>query len=165
VQPGSDPKTWYGDCASAYSFATDVTEVEVNPETGQVKVLKITAARDLGKAINPQSAEGQVQGGLVQGLGYSLTEVLEPEKGHIIQHQFADYRVATALDIPEIRTILVESNEPRGPFGAKGVGELAMVPTPAAIANAIYDAIGVRIQEFPFTPEKVLDALKKKAKS
>ena len=161
-QPGSDPVTWYGDCATAYSFATDVAEVSVDTETGQVKVEAITAARDLGKAINPQSAEGQIEGGLAQGIGYALTELLEPTKGEVVKNQFTDYKIPTTLDMPVIKPILVESNEPRGPFGAKGVGELAMVPTAAAIANAIYDAVGVRITELPITAEKVLKALKEK---
>ncbi|MBA7695180.1 Nicotinate dehydrogenase medium molybdopterin subunit [subsurface metagenome] len=163
TQPGSDPVTWYGDCATAYSFATDIAEVEVDTETGQVRVVSITAARDLGKAINPLAAEGQIEGGLAQGIGYAMTELLEPTKGEVVKNQFADYRIATTLDMPVIKPLLVESDEPRGPFGAKGVGEIVMVPTAAAIANAIYNAVGVRIKELPITPEKVLRALKEKA--
>ena len=161
-QTGSDPVTWYGDCATAYSFAADVAEVEVDTETGQVAVLSISAARDLGKAINPLSSEGQIEGGLAQGIGYTLTEVLEPIKGETVSRQFRDYKVPTSADMPAIKSILVESNEPKGPFGAKGLGELVLVPTAAAIANAIYNAIGVRITELPITPEKILKGLREK---
>jgi CO/xanthine dehydrogenase Mo-binding subunit len=161
-QTGSDPVTWYGDCATAYAFGADIVEVEVDTETGQIKVVSITAARDLGKAINPLCAEGQIEGGLAQGIGYALTELLEPTKGEIVKNQFTDYKIPTILDMPEIKPILVESNEPRGPFGAKGFGEIVLVGLGAAIANAIYDAVGVRIKELPITPEKVLIALKEK---
>lgn len=163
-QPGSDPVTWYGDCAVAYSFGTDVAEVEVDPETGVVKVLSFVSARDLGKAINPQSSEGQIEGGVLMGLGYALHENLEPEKGKVIRNQLVEYTLATALDTPDIKPILVESNEPRGPFGAKGIGEIVSVPVPAAVANAVYDAVGVRLDGLPITAEKVLEALERKSR-
>jgi len=162
-QEGSDLKTLYGDCATAYSFAAQVAEVEVDTQTGEVKVLSLTAAHDLGRAINPLSAEGQIEGGVAQGIGMALTEELVQANGEVINAQFSDYKILTTLDMPMIKPILVESNEPRGPFGAKGVGEIVMVPTAAAIANAIYDAVGVRINEFPITAEKVLKALRGKS--
>lgn len=161
-QEGSNPKTWYGDMAVAYSFAAQAAEVEVDIETGEVKVLSFTAAHDLGKAINPLTSEGQIEGGLSQGIGAALTEEIAYANGEVINAQFTDYKIMTTLDMPEVKSILVESNEPRGPFGAKGLGEIVLVPTAAAIANAIYNAVGVRITELPITPEKILRALQRK---
>jgi len=164
-QPGTDPETFYGDCAAAYSFAAQIAEVEVDTETGRVKVLNYVSACDLGKAINPTAAEGQIEGGTSLGIGYTLTEKYETVNGEVVNRRFSEYKIPTGLDLPPIKSILVETNEPRGPFGAKGVGEIVNVPTAPAIANAIYNAIGVRIKELPITPEKILRALEEKAKS
>ena len=164
-QPGMDLKTWYGDCATACSFTNQIAEVEVDTETGVVKLLKYTGAYDLGRAINPIAAEGQAEGGVSFAMGYAMTENLEPVKGHVVGTQFTDYKVPTMLDMPEIKPILVETDDPACPFGAKGLGEIVGVPTAPAIANAIYNAVGVRIKELPITPEKVLRALQEKAKS
>lgn len=155
-----DPKTLYGNSSSDYAFVCQVAEVEVDTETGQVTVLNFVAAHDLGKAINPMTAEGQIQGALVQGLGFALTEKLVNDAGKIVNPNFLEYNILYALDIPKIKPILIETQNPTGPFGAKGLGEPALVPTAPAIANAIYDAVGVRIKELPITPEKVLKALK-----
>jgi len=158
-----DPKTGYGNVTSAYAFAAQVAEVEVDTETGLVKVIKLTCAHDLGRTINPLLARGQVVGGVLStGLGYALTENLIRENGKVLNRNFLDYKILTALDVCDVECIFVESNDPNGPFGAKGVGEPAMIPSAVAISNAIYDAIGVRVSELPITPEKILKALREK---
>ena len=154
-----DPKTKYGNIAIAYSFGTHVAEVEVDVETGQVRVLNFVAAHDVGRAINPVGVEGQIEGGVAQGIGYALLEEMKMDQGRVVNPDFLDYRIPTALDIPPIQSILVEPVDPHGPFGAKSIGETALVPTVPAIANAIYDAVGVRLTELPMTPDKILDAL------
>ncbi len=155
-------ETGYANISAAYTFATQVAEVEVNKKTGRVKVRGFVAAQDVGRAINPLAVEGQIQGAVTQGIGFALTEGYAYEEGKILNPNFTDYRVPTSKDIPlkeKIQTILVETNDPEGPFGAKGVGELTLNPTAAAIANAIHDAIGVRIKDLPITPEKILAAI------
>jgi len=140
-----------------------VAEVEVDVETGEVQVLKYTAVQDVGKAINPLVVEGQVYGSVLQGLGFALTEemVLDEKGGKYMNPSFLDYKIYDFQDAPDIQTIAVESNEPTGPFGAIGVGEHCLNPVPGAVANAVYDAIGVRVLESPITPERVLKALGK----
>lgn len=160
--PSPDISTYFGNTSPAYCFAAQVAEVEVDPETGQIKVLNLVAAHDLGKAINPMAAEGQIEGGLAQGIGFALMEDLVCRSGEALNPNFSDYKVLKAPDVPPIRTILVESNDPNGPFGAKGVAEPALVPTTPAIVNSIYDAIGIRMMDLPVTPEKILEALKKR---
>lgn len=154
-------KTGFGNISSAYSFAAHIAEVSVDVNTGKVLVLNYVVAHDLGKSINPMGAEGQVQGGVAQGIGYGLTEELFFEKGKILNDTFRDYKTLTSLDVPPIDIIFVESQDPNGPFGAKSLGEPSLVPVAPAIANAIYDAIGVRIKELPITAEKILEELKK----
>jgi xanthine dehydrogenase molybdenum-binding subunit len=149
-----------GNFSVTYTFGTHGVEVEVDKETGQVKILKYVAAHDVGKAINPMLLEGQVYGGAVMGLGYALTERLILDKGKVKNPNFLDYKILTAKDIPPIEAVVVETDDKEGPFGAKGIGEPGLVPTAPAIANAIYDAVGVRIKELPITPERVLAALK-----
>jgi carbon-monoxide dehydrogenase large subunit len=140
-------------------------EVEVNRKTGEVKVLKLWGAYDVGKAINPASCEGQIEGGISMGLGFALSEDLTFVNGQIMNPSFLGYKLLSAVDMPEIESILVEHPHPDGPFGAKGMGETTNVPVPPSIANAIHDAVGVRIRTLPITPEKVLRALAAKAKS
>ena len=144
------------------AFQAAFTEVEVDTETGQVKVLKIVIAHDIGKAINPMNVEGQLEGGAVQGLGYALMEdfVIDKITGATITDSHETYKIPSVLDVPEIEVILVEKGDPAGPFGAKGVGEPGLVTIAPSVANAIYDAIGVRIADLPITPEKILKALK-----
>jgi CO/xanthine dehydrogenase Mo-binding subunit len=134
-------------------------EVEVDTETGKVKVLKLTSAFDVGRAINPQLVKGQIIGGGVMGIGFALTEDLLVEDGRILNSGFADYRLLRACDVPEIVPIIVESHEPTGPFGAKGVGEGCMVNVAAAISNAICHATGVRLTNLRLTPEAILQGL------
>ena len=142
------------------SFCAHVADVEVDTETGQVKLLRFCASQDVGRAINPKLVDGQIQGGIAQGIGMALTEGLIYEGGYPRNAGFLDYKIPSALDLPMIETVLVEQPADVGPFGAKGVGEPPVVPVPAAIANAIYDAVGVRVTSLPITPEKLLKALK-----
>lgn len=156
----ADPETKYGNSSIGYIFGSQGAEVEIDKETGKVKILKIVGAYDLGRALNPLTAEGQIEGGIVQGIGYALLEELKIDMGEVLNPNFTDYKIFTASDIPEIKSILVESNDPQGPFGAKGVGEIVLIPTAPAIINAIYDAIGIRFKELPVTSEKILNALR-----
>ncbi len=162
ISPEFDPKTYVGYPAPSMTFAVQVAEVEVDPKTGKAEVLNFVAAHDLGKAINPLLAEGQIEGGAVQGIGWALIEDLKFENGEIVNPNFHDYKIPTIKDIPKISPILIESIDPNGPFGAKGLGEPVMVPTAPAIVNAIYDAVGVRIKDIPATSEKIFDGLKEK---
>ena len=138
------------------------TEIEVDVETGEVDVLKMVAVNDSGRAINPMTVEGQLEGGTAQGIGYALCEdpVLDSSTGRMLTDDFDTYKIPGSLDMPELEIILLEQPDPTGPFGAKGVGEPGCVNQAAAIANAIYDAVGVRIWSLPMTPEKVLAALR-----
>jgi 4-hydroxybenzoyl-CoA reductase subunit alpha len=144
----------------AYSFTACVCEVEVDTETGQVKVVKFTDAHDVGKPINPLAVEGQAEGAIAMMLGETLLEnVAFDKRGRILDPNLHDYLLPTAQDVPPIDSGTVQSYEPRGPFGAKEVGEGATLPVIGAIANAIENAIGVRIKSLPITAEKVLAAL------
>jgi len=157
-----DRETGHGKPYGAYVFATQIAEVEVDTETGELEILKITAVHDCGKAINPLLTEGQVEGGVAMGVGYAVMEEMVVDHGRVKNPQFTDYLVPTALDVPSIVTSLVERPEPTGPFGAKGIGEPSLLPTAPAIVNAIQDAVGIRIRELPATPEKILKALLEK---
>ena len=144
-----------------YMYAAQAVDLEVDPETGKIKVHKVAAAHDVGKALNPMAVEGQIEGGVVQGLGTGLwEEVLYDENGKMLNPNFRDYRVPTAVDAPEIIPIIVEATHEEGPFGAKGIGEMTLVSTPTAVGNAIYNATGIRLKELPATPERLLKYLK-----
>jgi xanthine dehydrogenase molybdenum-binding subunit len=147
---------------SAPPFQAVFAEIELDTETGVTRVLKLVVAHDIGRAINPASVEGQLEGGAVQGLGYTLLEnfIIDKKTGATVTDSFTDYKIPSTLDSPEVDVILVEQPDPTGPFGAKSVGESAMASIAPAIANAIYNAVGVRIRELPITPDKVLKALK-----
>ena len=148
--------------SSQNAFATHIVDVEVDTETGKVKILRYTAVQDVGKAIHPSYVEGQIQGGAVQGIGWALSEgYFYKEDGSMANASFLDYRMPTALDLPLVETVLVEVFNPASPHGIRGVGEVPLVPPMAAIANAIYDAIGVRLNELPMSPDKVIAALHK----
>jgi xanthine dehydrogenase molybdenum-binding subunit len=134
-------------------------EVEVDTETGEVKVLELTSAFDVGRAINPDLVEGQITGGAIMGIGFALTEDLLVRDGQVLNGSFTDYRLLRACDVPEIVPIIVESNEPTGPFGAKGIGEGCMVNVASAISNAICHATGVRLTDLCMTPESILQGL------
>ena len=141
-------------------FGTHIVDVEVDPETGKVEILRYTAVQDVGKAIHPSYVEGQIQGGVVQGIGWALNEeYIYDDEGHLLNASLLDYRMPTALDLPMIESVLVEVANPDHPFGVRGVGEVPIVPPAGAIANAIYDAIGVRPNELPMSPARLLEAI------
>jgi CO/xanthine dehydrogenase Mo-binding subunit/aerobic-type carbon monoxide dehydrogenase small subunit (CoxS/CutS family) len=140
---------------AAFGFGAHMAEIEVDTELGTVRVLKITAAHDVGRAINPTLIEGQIEGGVAQGLGMALMEEFFPGKGENLH----DYLIPSAGDIPPVESILIEDPSPIGPFGAKGIGEQAVIPTAPAILNALHDAIGVRICKIPATPDRVRAAI------
>lgn len=141
-------------------ICAQAAEVEVDPQTGQVRVLKMVAAQDVGYAVNPMSVEGQIQGGVAQGLGFATTEEYIYKDGVLLNPHFMDYKMPTALDVPQIEPVLVENPTGAGPYGLKGVGEPPHVPAAAAIANAVCNAIGANITALPLTPERVLAAIK-----
>lgn len=141
----------------AGAFGTHCADVEVDPETGKVQILRYTVAQDVGTAIHPSYVEGQMQGGAVQGIGWALNEEYwYNEQGAMKNATFLDYRIPTCYDLPMIETIIVEVPDPQHPYGVRGVGEVPICPPPAAIANAIFDAIGVRMTELPMSPPRVL---------
>jgi xanthine dehydrogenase molybdenum-binding subunit len=141
-------------------FATHIVDVEVDPETGKVTVLRYTAVQDVGRAIHPSYVEGQMQGGAVQGIGWALNEEYAYNaKGEMTNASFLDYRMPTSLDLPMIDTVIVEVPNPGHPYGVRGVGEVPIVPPPAALANAIYRAVGVRLRKLPMSPGRVVKGL------
>jgi CO/xanthine dehydrogenase Mo-binding subunit len=154
-----DPATGQGHSFPDYTFGTHAAEVEVDVETGQVRVLKYAAAHDVGRAINPMRVEGQIQGGAYQGLGYALAEDIVLDEGNNASTLFANYLMPTALDLPDVEAIVVESGEGKGPLGARGIGEPPVGPCAATIASGIADAVGVRLTELPMTPDRVLAAI------
>ena len=142
------------------AFAVHIADVEVDPDTGKVDVLRYTALQDAGKAIHPSYVEGQIQGGAVQGIGWALNEeYVFDDSGNMLNPTFLDYRMPTSLDLPMIDTVVVEVANPGHPYGVRGVGEVPIVPPMAAIANAIHDAVGVRMEQLPMSPGAVLEAL------
>jgi xanthine dehydrogenase molybdenum-binding subunit len=147
------------------AFATHIVDVEVDPETGKVQILRYTAVQDVGTAIHPDYVEGQIQGGAAQGIGWGLNEeYVYDERGRLLNASFLDYRMPTTLDLPMIEAVLVEVPNPGHPYGVRGVGEVPIVPPPAAIANAIYHAVGVRLERLPMSPGRILEALMAKEK-
>jgi CO/xanthine dehydrogenase Mo-binding subunit len=144
----------------APAFAAQLARIEVDADTGEVKIHDFVIVQDVGHAINPLACEGQMQGGAVQSLGIALTEILDyDDQGRLRNPSLLDYRKLTAADLPNLETIIVEVPSPAGPFGARGVGEPPIIPAPAAIANAIEDATGCRLTETPLTPEKIALAI------
>lgn len=148
------------------TIACHAAVVRVNPETGQVEIKRYVAAHDVGRAINPLAVEGQIEGGVGMGLGFALTErLMIDEEGHVLNPNFADYKLLTSMDVPETEPILVEVPAEYGPFGAKGLGEPTMGPPAAAVGNAIFDAIGVRMHSTPLIPENIFKEISQKKKS
>jgi CO/xanthine dehydrogenase Mo-binding subunit len=145
----------------AYAYTTQVAALEVDPATGDVRLLKVLAAHDVGRAINPQKIEGQVEGSCHMAQGYALSEEYPVEQGIPKVRTYRDLHVPTILDAPPVRTLIVEKPDPTGPLGAKGISEVATVPLTPAILNAIYDAVGVRVCDLPATPEKILAGLER----
>ena len=161
-----DPETGQGARPGAFwMYATQAAELEVDLETGHVEVTRLVAAHDVGRAINPWLCEQQIQGALVMGLSTTLNEELVLDNGRPINPSFSDYSVVGPTGVPMLESMIVEVPQPDGPFGAKGLGEPGLAPTAAAIANALYRAIGVRIKDLPITPEKVLRAMRAKKSS
>jgi CO/xanthine dehydrogenase Mo-binding subunit len=154
-----DPRAGQGDTFPDYTYGTHAAEVEVDVETGEVRVLKYAACHDVGRAINPMRVEGQIQGGAMQGLGYALTEDMAIEDGSPQSMLFADYLIPNSLDFPDVRVAILESGEGKGPLGARGIGEPSIGNAAATVASAIQDAIGIRPSRLPMTPERVLALL------
>ena len=149
-----DPQGWGG------VFGTHIVDVEVDPETGKVDILRYTVVQDVGKAVHPGYVEGQMQGGAVQGIGWGLYEGYQYNtRGDMINPGFLDYKIPTALDVPMIETVMIEVPGPNHPYGVRGVGEVPIVPPPAALANAVYRATGVRMTDLPMTPARILQAM------
>jgi nicotinate dehydrogenase medium molybdopterin subunit len=158
-----DPETGQGKPFATYVYATQIAEVDVDDETGEVEVLRIAASHDCGTPINPMLVEGQVEGGISMGVGFALEEeMLFDANGRILNPNLTNYIMPTSLDMPKVEVDIVDSYDPTGPFGAKGVGEPTCVATAAAICNAIHDAVGVRITSLPATAERVWKALQEK---
>jgi CO/xanthine dehydrogenase Mo-binding subunit len=156
-----DPQTGHSEHASAfYMYATQAVEVAVDEETGRVRLVRMVAAHDVGKAINPLNCVAQIEGGLAMGIGAALHEELViDDRGRVKNPSFLDYHLVTSLDLPKMETIIVECPDPNGPYGAKGLGEPGLAPTPAAIGNAVANALGTRIYELPLSPERVFWAI------
>jgi CO/xanthine dehydrogenase Mo-binding subunit len=156
-----DPETGEGIPYGAYSYGTQMVEVEVDTETGQFEIIRVVAAHDVGRAVNPLAIEGQIEGGVIMGLGYAtMEEIVWDESGRLMTQDFRTYLIPTSMDAPPVTSVIVEVPEPTGPFGAKGMGEPPACPTAAALINAIYDAVGVNITSLPVTAEKIYKALK-----
>ena len=157
-----DPETGAATPWQSYVFGAQIAEVEVDDDTGEVQVLGVWAAHDVGRVVNPQQVEGQIEGGVVMGLGHALMEDYIQVQGQTTTPGFAKYILPTALDIPKITSVLITEPDPKTPLGVKGIGEPSITPTAAAIVNAIYDAVGVRMTRLPATPERVMAALREK---
>ncbi len=157
-----DEETGYSTPNFSYAYSAEAVEVDVDIETGHLRIMRVVVADDVGKAINPDLVTGQIEGAVVQAQGYAITEDFKTKEGRVLTDQFSTYLLPTILDIPEkIESVIVEVPDPNGPWGARGLGEIPFLPLVPAIAAAIHDATGVWINEFPFTPERVLRALNK----
>jgi len=154
--------TGEGNLSLAYNFGATVVELEISLETGRIKINKIISAIDCGKAINPMAVEGQIEGCIASGLGYALWEKLYRDGGQTLNPSFLEYKIPIALDLPKTKSIIVESIDSGGPFGAKEAGQISHISIAAAVANAIYNAIGVRIRDLPIIPEKILKGLEER---
>jgi CO/xanthine dehydrogenase Mo-binding subunit len=157
-----DEETGYSTPNFSYAYSAQAAEVEVDTETGHVRVIRVVAADDLGKAINPDLVVGQIEGAVVQAQGYTTLEDYKTKDGQVLTDQLSTYLIPTIWDIPEkVDSVIVEVPDPNGPWGARGVGELPFLPTAAAISAAVHDATGVWFDEFPLTPERILRGLGK----
>lgn len=160
-----DPETGQGNAYSVYAWASQIAVVEVDTETGKVDVLRLIAAHDVGKAINPRNVEAQIEGGAVMGLGYALEEKLQVKDGIVQNPSLGEYMLPTSLDVPEIEPYIVEVPAPHGPYGAKGVGEPALLPTAPAILNAIANALDIRVTELPANLENLHRLIRQKERT
>jgi xanthine dehydrogenase molybdenum-binding subunit len=157
--PKTQPLGTGGDMHFAYSFAAQAAEVEVNTITGEVRVLNVIAANDVGMAVNPLGLQGQVEGGVMMGIGHCLTEEFIVQDGQVVTDYLARYRMPGIMLTPNIKAIIVEHPTAEGPYGAKGVGEICSIPTTPAITNAIFNAVGVRVDRTPVDQEVIAKAL------
>ena len=156
-----DPETGYGVPNFAYGYVAQAAEVEVDTETGQVRVLRVVSANDVGKAINPQQVEGQIEGGVAQAVGWATCEKFVVEGGRVLTPHLSTYLIPTVVDVPEqVDPIIVEQANPDGPWGARGVGEMPFLPLAPALVAAVYGATGVWFDELPLTPERILQGLR-----
>jgi CO/xanthine dehydrogenase Mo-binding subunit len=144
-----------GEPYAVFGYGAQLTELEVDVDLGTVRLLRITAAHDVGRAVNPMLVEGQIEGGIAQGIGLALMEDYRPGRTENLH----DYLIPTIGDVPEVVSILIESNDPLGPYGAKGIGEHSLVPTAPSILNAIRDAAGISIRTVPATPDRIRAAI------
>ena len=151
-----------GNANALYCYATQLAEVEVDTETGVVEILRVVTATDAGKAINPLNVEGQIEGGVSMGVGYALSEEIRQEGGYLKTPALGEYLIPTSLDMPQIESHIVEVPVSTGPYGAKGIGEPAAIPTAPAVLNAIADALGFRVTELPASPENLLRLIREK---
>ncbi len=157
-----DPQTGYGTPNFAYGYAAEAVEVEVDTETGQIRIPRVVCADNVGKAINPQTVEGQIEGGVVMGLGWATVENFIVQEGYVLTDRLSTYLIPTALDVPErVESVIVERPDPRGPWGARGMGEMPVLPAAPALLAAVHDATGVWFHEFPLTPERVWKGIRR----
>jgi CO/xanthine dehydrogenase Mo-binding subunit len=154
-----DSDTGQGSPYEFYSFACHVARVTVDPALGLVRVREVAAAHDVGTVLHRAALEGQIEGGVVQGIGWAVTEQLALDRGRLLNPNFTDYIIPTSADAPEVRIAVVESEGEAGPFGAKGIGEPSFIPTAAAVRNAVVSALGVEIDTLPMTPPTIVAAL------
>ena len=143
------------------TMCAQIAEVAVDPETGQIKLRKLTSAHSTGTVLNPLMHQGQIDGGAMTGIGYALMEHLVVEEGKVVTANFGDYKIPTIRDVPVFKTAVMETTQGPGPYNSSAIGETANIPVAAAIANAVEDAVGVRIKALPITAQKVFDALRK----
>jgi CO/xanthine dehydrogenase Mo-binding subunit len=152
-----------GEAYICYTFSANVVEVQVDTETGETRPLRVVSGHDVGAIVNPTLGEGQIEGGIVQGLGYALTEEHHLKDGRIVNDQFSTYIIPTPLDVPEMKSVIVENAYSWGPYGAKGLGETPIIAVAPAVVAAIHHATGARLREIPATPERVFAALRAQA--
>jgi xanthine dehydrogenase molybdenum-binding subunit len=157
--PITKPLGQGGDMHIAFSFASQAAEIEINTLTGEVRVIRVISANDVGRAINPLGLQGQVEGGVVMGVGHALLENFITKDGYVVTDRMSRYRIPSITHTPEITSIVVEDPAKDGPYGAKGVGEIVCIPTPPAITNAIYNAVGLRLDRLPVDQEQILQAI------
>ena len=156
-----DPETGYSNPNFAYGYVAEAVEVEVDVETGHVRLVDVICADDVGRAINPRQVEGQIEGAVVQAAGYAILENFIVKDGHVLTPYLSNYLIPTVLDVPErVKSVILEYAEPNGPFGVRGMAEMPYLPLAPAIAAAIHAATGVWIDEFPYTPDRILTRLR-----
>jgi nicotinate dehydrogenase medium molybdopterin subunit len=157
-----DPKTIQGAASrffSTYTFATNIVEIEIDPGSGEISIIRAVGSNDCGTVINPDGAEGQMDGGMAIALGYGLYEEIQIKDGQVLNPSFLEYKIPTAMDVPAFSRVIVENYDDNGPFGAKGIANSSVVNMAPAIANAVFTLTGIRLRELPVLPEKILDQM------